>query len=190
MQRSNEEVICSQLAKHYRDEMSFRIKRGMAMAKARKNSIANNSTERVLMKLEKWQIPYLIGAIRLGIFVEHWSASLTYSIGCCDSHSLRWKNKVGDIISTIVKQTGVDEENTEHGLWYVGAISELVNKVVVVNEEDRKKSDDEELEKCNVIAETVKNCIELTIPKEKITKEFVDGIVRTIIGLQFNEENE
>lgn len=149
-----------------------------------------NLEKEVVIKLNNWQIAYLLGAVRLGIFVENWGASLNYSIGCCDSHSLRWKNKVAKIISTITEQTGIDEENTEHGLWYVGAISELVNKVVVENENNCRKRDEEEIKKCNQITNIVKNCVDLTMPKEKITKEFVDGIVRTIIGLQFNEENE
>lgn len=189
-QKSNEQLIRSVLAKNYRDEISNRIKRGMALAKEKRVSDMNNPNAKVAVKLEKWQIPYLLGAIRLGIFVEHWSASLTYSIGCSDSHSLRWKNIVTDIITTIREQTGIDEEDTEHGLWYVGAIGELVNKVAVSVEMDHNRYEEVELNKCDQIADTVKKCIDLTIPKEKITKEFVDDTVRAVIEFQDDKENE
>jgi len=58
----------------------------------------------VVIKLKKWQIPRLLGAMRLGIWAEDWCAALVQSgINTYDTHSGMWIFSVGTIIDSIKK---------------------------------------------------------------------------------------
>jgi hypothetical protein len=76
----------------------------------------------VTIKLKKWQIPYLLGAARLGIWNEDWCAGLIQTaINSYDTHSARLIMKVAYILDEIKKQTGITDEDKEY------ACNEAVN---------------------------------------------------------------
>lgn len=99
----------------------------------------------VIIKLKKWQIPYLLGAARLGIWCEDWCAGLIQTAcNSYDTHSGKWILKVGYIIDLIKEQTGIKEEEKEYG--YDDAlknIEEWVNKQCKQNEEEMAKWEEE-----------------------------------------------
>ena len=69
----------------------------------------------VIIKLKGWQIPYLLGACRLGIWAEDWCAVLMQTAsGSYDTHSAKWIFKVSHIIDTIKQQSDFDIEETEY----------------------------------------------------------------------------
>lgn len=74
-----------------------------------------NQDKEVVIKLKAWQVPYLLGAARLGIWAEDWCASLTQTnVNCYDTHSGKWILKVGHIIQQIKEQTGEQKEDKEY----------------------------------------------------------------------------
>lgn len=75
----------------------------------------NDKEKEIVIRLKAWQIPYLLGSLKLGIWLEDWSASLIQSsIGTYDSHSARWIAKVVYIAQQIKEQTGIQEECKEY----------------------------------------------------------------------------
>ena len=104
----------------------------------------------VVIKLKKWQIPRLLGAMRLGIWTEDWCAALVQSgINTYDTHSGMWIFSVGTIIDSIKKQTGVDKEDKEYG-EYEQCLKEIeiwVDKQCKTNEENSRKRQEEENKK-------------------------------------------
>lgn len=84
----------------------------------------------VTIKLGALQIPYLLGAARLGIWAESWCAALSQTeFGSYDTHSGRWILQVGYIIKQIKKQTGIKTENKEYGdKETLDWVEKLVNK--------------------------------------------------------------
>lgn len=105
------------------------------------------------IKLEKWQVPYLLGATRLGIRTEDWCAYLVQTcIGTYDTDSAKWILAVGHIIDSVKHQTGVTDEEKEYGYSDpLEKIENMVNDVCdknlkywesrcgAVNNEDNKK---------------------------------------------------
>ncbi|EKD57580.1 MAG: hypothetical protein ACD_57C00224G0003 [uncultured bacterium] len=91
----------------------------------------------VRIKLEKWQIPYLLGAARLGLSAEDWCAALIQtSMGTYDTHSAKWILAVAHIIDSIKKQTGIVEEDKEYGYTCtLGQIERMINSECDKNEE-------------------------------------------------------
>ena len=76
----------------------------------------NSAEKKAQITLNDWQISYLLGAARLGIWAESWCAELVMSgIGTCDTHSGKWILRVGKIIDQVKEQTGISEEDTEYG---------------------------------------------------------------------------
>ncbi len=74
-----------------------------------------NQDREVVIKLKAWQVPYLLGSARLGIWAEDWCASLTQTnINCYDTHSGKWILKVGYIIQQIKEQAGIQQEDKEY----------------------------------------------------------------------------
>ncbi|MFC2145475.1 hypothetical protein ACFLQQ_04005, partial [Actinomycetota bacterium] len=83
----------------------------------------------VEIKLEKWQIPQLLGAIRLAHIAEGWCARLREASDegmdiydddfelnwflAGGNDSLRWRKHIEQIIGQIKKQTGLDLEYME-----------------------------------------------------------------------------
>jgi len=92
----------------------------------------------VNIKLKGWQIPYLLGACRLGIWAEDWCAGLMQTAsGSYDTHSAKWIFKVSDIIDTIKQQSDFDIEETEYGDEEVlNAIDSLIDAQCVINEKN------------------------------------------------------
>lgn len=79
----------------------------------------------VVIRLKDWQVPRLLGALRLGILLEDWCASIVQnSINTFDRHSERWTSSVDYIAKQIIDQTGVMDEETEYAssavLQYIG----------------------------------------------------------------------
>lgn len=79
----------------------------------------------VIIHLKDWQVPRLLGALRLGILLEDWCASIVQnSINTFDHHSERWTSSVDYIAEQIAEQTGVMDEETEYAssavLKYIG----------------------------------------------------------------------
>lgn len=72
--------------------------------------------EEAVIKLMAWQVPYLLGSARLGMYAEDWCAALIQAnLGTYDTHSARWICKVGSIIDQIKQQTRITQENLEYG---------------------------------------------------------------------------
>ncbi len=70
----------------------------------------------VTITFEKGTISHLLGALRLGMWLEEWCAGLVQTaIGTYDSHSLKWCWVVTDLINQIKEQTGETEEWKEYG---------------------------------------------------------------------------
>ena len=45
------------------------------------SKLKNNDIEKeVTIKLKEWEIPYLLGAVSLGVYLEDWCAALTRHI--------------------------------------------------------------------------------------------------------------
>lgn len=79
----------------------------------------------VVIYLKDWQVPRLLGALRLGILLEDWCASIVQnSINTFDHHSERWTSSVDYIAKQIIEQSGVMDEETEYAsssvLKYIG----------------------------------------------------------------------
>ncbi len=69
----------------------------------------------VTITIDKRFIPCLLGALRLGVWLEDWCACLVQSaIGTYDSHSRRWCNTIIHLIVSIKEQTGADQEWKEY----------------------------------------------------------------------------
>lgn len=88
------------------------------------------------IKLKKWQIPYLLGAARLGIWCEDWCAGIIQTaINSYDTHSGRWIMKVGYILDQIKEQTGIKDEEKEYGYDdALNAIQKWVDEECLKNE--------------------------------------------------------
>jgi hypothetical protein len=98
----------------------------------------------VTIKLEKWQVKHLIGAMRLGIWSQDWCATLVQTISVCDTDSLRWMANVNYLIEMITAQTGVSAE--ERGMYAdnvtLNIIQGLVNKQCQQYELEMQKQDE------------------------------------------------
>lgn len=101
----------------------------------------------VNIKLKGWQIPYLLGACRLGIWAEDWCAGLMQTAsGSYDTHSAKWIFKVSDIIDTIKQQSDFDIEETEYGDEEVlNAIDSLIDAQCVINEKNLENWENERI---------------------------------------------
>lgn len=70
----------------------------------------------VTIKLKAWQIPHLLGAARLGIWLEDWCGALVQTeINTYDTHSGKWILRLAYIIDQIKQQTGIETEYKEYG---------------------------------------------------------------------------
>lgn len=107
------------------------------------------SEEQVIIKLKRWQIPYLLGAARLGIWTEDWCAGLDQTrANCYDTHSARWICRIDYIIDLIKNQTEITDEYKEYGGdWALGIIEEWVNEECKRNEELAAEDEIEYLKK-------------------------------------------
>ena len=101
----------------------------------------------VIIKLKGWQIPYLLGACRLGIWAEDWCAGLMQTAsGSYDTHSNKWIFKVAHIIDTIKQQSDFDIEETEYGNDEVlNAIDYLIDAQCVTNQKNLEKQEEERI---------------------------------------------
>lgn len=100
-----------------------------------KYEIDSNEQE-VIIKLKKWQIPYLVGSARLGIRVQDWCYALWYSYYGCTDDTAFWILNVGKTIQSIKEQATVSEERTNYGKESLEEIQELVNEKCKVNEKE------------------------------------------------------
>src|SRR3989338_2784596 len=76
----------------------------------------NDKEKEVTITLKKWQVEKLLGAARMGIWVEDWCFHLRCSdSGWTDTRSGKWILRVGYIIDQIKKQTRVDYEDKAYG---------------------------------------------------------------------------
>lgn len=101
----------------------------------------------VTIKLKKWQVPYLLGAVRLGIWNEDWCAGLVQTgINTYDTHSARWVGRVVFVIEQIKTQTGITQEETEHGCKEVlSFIQKKIDEECIKNEKASQKREAEEI---------------------------------------------
>lgn len=111
-----------------------------------------NPEQELTIKLRRWQIPFLLGALRLGIWNQDWSAALVQSsIGTYDTHAAKWILRVGSIIQQVKNQTGIADEHREYATkdtldW----IANLVFKECAKNEKELARYYEEENRKENV----------------------------------------
>lgn len=97
-----------------------------------------NETELVTIQLEKWQIKYLLGALRLGINAEGWCANLSFAESLtADTHNAKYIVRIANVIETIGKQSGVTQEEYEYGQpeyrqqideWVASKVSEAIKQ--------------------------------------------------------------
>ena len=88
-----------------------------------------NSDKDVIIKLKKWQIPYLLGSARLGIWAEDWCARLAEtSVGTYDTDSARWIQHIGHLLEIISTQSNSKEENKGYYTRALNQIDSLVEK--------------------------------------------------------------
>ena len=72
------------------------------------------ANQEVILKLKKWQIPYILGSMGAGITTELLCEDLWFSIsGMADTKTMRWSERVEYIIKEIKNQTGINEERVE-----------------------------------------------------------------------------
>lgn len=70
----------------------------------------------VTIKLKRWQIPILLGAARLGIWLQDWCNNFVIcKTGNCNTCAGRWILTVGKIIGIIKKETDMNTENKGEG---------------------------------------------------------------------------
>ncbi len=87
--------------------------------------------ETVTISLPKESISSLLGALRLGIWLENWCANLCMTgIGTYDSHSWRWSKHILNAMDLIKKQTGIQDEFKEYGECngFLDEMADWVNK--------------------------------------------------------------
>ncbi len=72
--------------------------------------------EVVTISLNKKNIASMLGALRMGSWLENWCAGLTMaSMGTCDTRSMRWRASIEFMIEQIKSQTGIQKEWKEYG---------------------------------------------------------------------------
>lgn len=122
----NSVSLCHPLAIEFTNKLRGLVKEVINMNKNQEKQ----EEKQVTVKLGASQIPYLLGAARLGIWAESWCATYSQTeFGSYDTHSRRWILQVGYIIKQIKKQTGIKKENKEYGdKETLGLIEKLVQK--------------------------------------------------------------
>jgi hypothetical protein len=114
--------------------------------------------EIVTITMERRRIPHLLGALRLGIWLEGACAELSHSAyQCYDSVSRRWCGDVADTIEAIKSQTGVSLEYKGDGEdWSLKIIGTDVNTrcaELIKEDEERKNAEqkayEESIQKSN-----------------------------------------
>jgi hypothetical protein len=105
--------------------------------------------EIVVINLERWRIPYLLGALRLGMRCEDWCAEqLQTPLGSYDTYSPRWIMKIAGIIKLISIQTGIEEEYRGSGYPEIlNYIQKLINKDCAAQFEELHKNTESVLKK-------------------------------------------
>lgn len=69
------------------------------------------NNKKINMELDASQVPYLLGAIRLGIWVNDWCAALSYSVRrTVDTRAGRSISHMTQIIDQIKQQTSISHE--------------------------------------------------------------------------------
>jgi hypothetical protein len=87
---------------------------------------------RTKLRLWKWQIPYILGAMNLGTYLESLCVDLLHSDGSSvDGHMADYEIKVARIADLIKEQTGINEE--------IGGYGDYVDVVTEIREMVRKK---------------------------------------------------
>ncbi len=79
----------------------------------------------------EWELSELFGAIRLGVWLEDWCATLTQTaIDSYDTHSYKWCMRVLHQLEDMEKQTGITYESKEYAQddWAVSLIEAFVDK--------------------------------------------------------------
>ena len=72
--------------------------------------------ENVMISIPKAYVPHLLGALRLGLRLENWCASLCMTeIGTYDSWSRHWSGNISHMINSTKEQTGVQDEFKAYG---------------------------------------------------------------------------
>lgn len=128
--------------------------------------------KQINITLRKWQIRYLLGAIRLGIYAELWGNAL-YGAAVCggDTRSARWRTSVNDIIATINSQTNITEEYKADGCSAaVKIIDDLVDKECLEMEKAYERYQDESNKICELERSKLHNKI----------KRYIDDIKRKL----------
>ncbi len=75
-----------------------------------------DKAEVVTITLTRHLIPCLLGAARLGIWLESWCAMMYWlALDHHDSGSMKWCNSVNRLTNEIKQQTGITEEYKEYG---------------------------------------------------------------------------
>lgn len=94
------------------------------------NAFSEVENSEIILRLEKWQVPLLIGAAQLGTLVQDWCSRLLHAqSGCVDGLSMEpvlWISAVGKMINEIKKKTVTDEKDDGYFLDYIQVINKLV----------------------------------------------------------------
>ena len=72
--------------------------------------------KKITIEVTERELSYLLGAIRLGVWLEDWCAGLAQTaINSYDTHSIKWCIRVLKILDEMKKQSKVTEEWKEYG---------------------------------------------------------------------------
>jgi hypothetical protein len=86
---------------------------------------------KLTIEATKWELSELFGAVRLGVWLEDWCATLTQAaIDSYDTHSYKWCMRVLHQLEKMEKQTGITYESKEYAQdeWAVTLIEAFVDK--------------------------------------------------------------
>ncbi len=105
---------------------------------------------RAKLKLWKWQIPYILGAMNLGTYLESLCVDLLHSGSYVDGHMADYYMKVNNISSNIREQTGVNKERGGYGDYtdVVTSIREMVRKECKKAEKEHEEYMEAEFKSC------------------------------------------
>jgi len=127
----------------------------------------------VTIKLEKGQVPLVVGAMRLGCFLESWCAEYIYTgVGVTDSHSGRWVNTVLNLIDNINKQSGNEKECLEKADdEVISRLEEILYKQFDENEKELNSIWDEQIKELENKEKVVLDRLRRKHPNLHLSKE-------------------
>ncbi len=105
---------------------------------------------RTKLKLWKWQIQYILGAMNLGTYLESLCVDLLHSGSYVDGHMADYYMKVNNIADIIKEQTGVDKERGGYGDYtdVITSIREMVRKECKRAEKEHEEYMEAEFKSC------------------------------------------